>query len=290
MSGSVDEARPGPSVALVAGASSGIGAATAVALAAPGTSVALVGRRAAELAETAAAVRARGGRALELRVDLGADDGPAEAVSRTEAELGPVDLLVCSAAAIRLSRVHETDPRHWERQLRLNLTVPFLLARLVLPGMRARRRGWIVNIGSGVGAEVVPGSGAYGVSKHALNRLTELIHQENRDHGIRAVAVSPGWVDTRLAARPEGLGVEREELLTPEDIAETVAWLVSRPARVSTGPLLRVEPTAGRADAAAAMTRHLALASGESGGSGGPGGSGESGASGESGERENGTR
>ncbi|WP_234376984.1 SDR family oxidoreductase [Streptomyces sp. TP-A0356] len=246
-----------PAVALVAGASSGIGAAVARRLAARGSAVALVGRRAPELMSVAAGIRADGGTALPIGLDLSADGGPEEAVARTEDRLGPVELLVCSAAAIRLADVHETEPRHWERQLRVNLTVPFLLARRVLPGMRARGRGWIVTIGSGVGSETVPGSGAYGVSKHALNRLTELIHEENRDHGVRAVTVSPGWVATRLAARPADLGVDSAEVLTPEDLADTVEWLVDRPARMSVGPLVRVEPAARHANAAAAMTRHV---------------------------------
>ncbi len=139
----------------------------------------------------------------------------------------------------------------------MNLTVPFLLAREVLPGMRERGCGWVVNIGSGVGSEVVPGSGGYGVSKHAVHRLTELIHEENRDRGVRAVTVAPGWVSTRLAARPADLGVPEEEVLDAEDIADTVAWLLDRPARMSVGPLIRVEPTASRAAAGDAMTRHL---------------------------------
>lgn len=141
--------------------------------------------------------------------------------------------------------------------MRVNLTVPFLLAREVLPGMRERGFGWVVNIGSGVGSEVVPGSGGYGVSKHAVHRLTELIHEENRDLGIRAVTVAPGWVSTRLAARPADLGVPEEEVLEAEDIADTVAWLLDRPARMSVGPLVRVEPSASRAAAGDAMTRHL---------------------------------
>ncbi|MER6127925.1 SDR family oxidoreductase [Streptomyces sp. NPDC001795] len=246
-----------PAVALVAGASSGIGAAVARRLAARGSAVALVGRRAGELESVAAGIRADGGNALPIALDLAADGAPQEAVERTEDLLGPVELLVCSAAAIRLADVHETEPRHWELQLRVNLTVPFLLARLVLPGMRARGGGWIVAIGSGVGSETVPGSGAYGVSKHALNRLTALIHEENRDHGVRVVTVSPGWVATRLAARPADLGVADDDVLTPEDIAETVEWLVDRPPRVRVGPLVRVEPAARHADAAIAMTQHV---------------------------------
>ncbi|CAM5692669.1 hypothetical protein SMICM304S_03940 [Streptomyces microflavus] len=166
----VTEETGGHPVALVAGASSGIGAAVARRLAARGSAVALVGRREAELKEVAESIRAAGGTALPLPLDLAEPGAPAEAVAATAAGLGPVGLLVCSAGAIRLAAIHETEERHWERQLRINLTVPFLLAREVLPGMRERRYGWVVNIGSGVGSEVVPGSGGYGVSKTPVLR------------------------------------------------------------------------------------------------------------------------
>ncbi|MEI7030368.1 SDR family oxidoreductase [Streptomyces pratensis] len=255
--GSPDRAADGPPVALVAGASSGIGAAVARRLAARGSAVALVGRREAALKEVAESIRTVGGTALPLALDLAEPGAPARAVAAAEAGLGPVGVLVCSAGAIRLAGVHETEERHWERQLRINLTVPFLLARQVLPGMRERGSGWIVTIGSGVGCEVVAGSGGYGVSKHAVHRLTELIHEENRDHGVRAVTVAPGWVSTRLAARPSDLGVPDEQVLDAQDIADTVAWLLDRPARMSVGPLIRVEPSASRAAAGTAMTRHL---------------------------------
>ncbi|CAM5656009.1 hypothetical protein SCALM49S_07795 [Streptomyces californicus] len=177
--------------------------------------MALVGRREAELKEVAESIRAAGGTALPLALDLAEEGAPADAVAMTAAALGPVGLLVCSAGAIRLAAVHETEERHWERQLRVNLTVPFLLAREVLPGMRERGCGWVVNIGSGVGSEVVPGSGGYGVSKHAVHRLTELIHEENRDRGVRAVTVAPGWVSTpargppRRSRGPRGGGAGR---------------------------------------------------------------------------------
>ena len=250
---------PAPATALVTGASSGIGAAVAERLAARGHAVAMVGRRAAPLAELHARIRARGGTALPLPLDLLDPGAPQEAVARAEAELGPIDVLTCSAGTVRLAEIHESEERHWERQLRLNLTVPFLLARQVLPGMRRRRHGWIVNVGSGVGCEeAVPGSGGYGVSKYALHRLTELVQQENRGHGVRAVTVAPGWVGTRLAADPADLDVPAAEILVPEDIARTVAWLLDQPARMSLGPLVRVDASSPRASAERAMSRHIA--------------------------------
>lgn len=246
-----------PSVALVAGASSGIGEATALRLAGEGITVALAARRVAELETLTARITDAGGHALAVDVDLAADGGPRQAVERTLAAVGNIDLLVCCAAMVNLSPIHEMTDGSWERQMRLNLTVPFELARAVLPGMRERRRGWIVNIGSGVAADVVPGSGAYGISKVGLNRLTELIHQENRDHNVHAYVVCPGWVGTRLAAKPRKLGVDPAQVLQPEDVADIIGWLVSRPSRVALGPVLRVEPLASDADAAAAMTRYI---------------------------------
>ena len=238
-------------VALVAGGSSGIGAATAELLASAGADVALVGRRADRLAEVAGRIHEAGGRAYPITTDLAEAGAVPAVVAATRDRLGPVDILVCSAAMVRLAPIHEIETRHWELMLRLNLGVPFQLAREVLPAMRARGRGWLINISSAVGLEPVPGSGGYGVSKAALNHLTELLAEENRDFGVRAAALCPGWVMTRLSPDPGGHGVAVDDLLTPDDVAETVLWLVTRPARMNVGPLIPLAPTVTSAD-----TRH----------------------------------
>lgn len=244
-------------VALVAGASSGIGAATAETLARAGAAVALCGRRTAELGEVTARISAAGGHAIPITVDLVTADAVRTLVEATRERLGSVDILVCSAAMVRLADVHEIDPRHWELMHRLNVTVPFLLAREVLPGMRRRGHGWIVNISSATGLEPVPGSGAYGVTKAALNHLTELITEENRDHGVRAAAVCPGWVMTRLSPDPHDHDLAESDLLTPQDVAQTVEWIVTRPARMSVGPIVHVAPTTRRAATRHTLTGHV---------------------------------
>jgi NADP-dependent 3-hydroxy acid dehydrogenase YdfG len=246
-------------VALIAGGTSGIGAATALALAREGASVAVVGRRAALAEQVAVAVRERGVRALAIVADLAADGGVASCVEAVREGLGPVDVLVYSAAAVRLGPLHATAPRHWDLMLRLNLTVPFLLVRALLPEMLQRGQGWVVTIGSAAGLEAVPGTGGYGVTKAALHRLIELVAEEGRDRGVRAAAVCPGWVRTALADDPSLRGVPEEEVLVPEDVAETVAWAVTRPARMGVGPLIPVVPVSPRADARNGLIRYVAM-------------------------------
>jgi NADP-dependent 3-hydroxy acid dehydrogenase YdfG len=244
--------------ALVAGGSSGIGAATAGMLAGLGARVAVAGRRAELLARVAEDIRLAGGDAAALPVDLARDGAAEECAAAAQAVLGPIDLLVYSAAMVRIGPLHETEPRHWDLMTRLNVTVPFQFARALLPGMRARRYGWIVAVGSYAGLEAVPGTGAYGVTKSALHRLTELVALEGRDHGVRAAAVCPGWVRTGLSADPVGLGVPEEELLSPQDVAAAVAWIVTTPPHVAVGPLVPIAPVSSRADAKSTLTRYAA--------------------------------
>lgn len=242
-------------VALVTGASSGIGAAVARALAACGAHVVLVARRIEPLARVADEVADRGGRASVLVADLAAEGEPQRVVAQTVELFGPPVTLANCAGAVRLGQVHELPPRHWELMLRLNLTVPYLLIHEVLPYMRRSGGGTIVNIGSSITQETLSHTAGYAAGKHGLNVLTELVALENRDHGVRAVAVCPGWVRTELSAPPDELGASPEELLTPDDVADAVAWAVSRPPRVSVGPVIHLAPTSGRAGTRASISR-----------------------------------
>ncbi|UGY94150.1 SDR family oxidoreductase [Streptomyces gobiensis] len=242
-------------VALVTGASSGIGAATASALAAAGAHVVLVARRAEALAAVASEVRDHGGRASVLAADLAAHGEPERVVAETVERFGPPTVLVNSAGVVRLGVVHELTPRHWELMLRLNLTVPYLLTHEVLPYMRKRSTGTIVHIGSAVTQEPISHTAGYAASKQGLNVLSELVALENRDHGIRSVAICPGWVHTGMSPVPAELGAATGELLTPGDVADAVLWTVTRPPRVSVGPVIHLAPTSGRAGTRASITR-----------------------------------
>lgn len=242
-------------VAVVTGASSGIGAAVARALAGQGAHVVLVARRVRPLARMAEEVSSRGGRASVLVADLAAEGEPERVVAQTVELFGPPAVLVHCAGVARLGRVHELAPKHWELMIRLNLTVPYLLCHEVLPYMRKNGGGTIVHIGSSITQETLSHTAGYAVSKQGLNVLSELVALENRDHGVRALAICPGWVRTDLAADPGELGVSTEELLTPQDVAETVLWAVTRPPRMSVGPVLHLAPTSSRAGTRASITR-----------------------------------
>ncbi|MBV9383488.1 MAG: SDR family oxidoreductase [Streptosporangiaceae bacterium] len=244
-------------VALVAGASSGIGAAIAVALAANGAAVSLVARRTSELSQVRDAAAAHDVTAISLVADLAHPAEPARVMAATVESLGPVDILVNSAAAVQINRIDQIEPRHWELQMRLNVTAPYLLSRLALPGMRERGHGWIVNISSAVALETIPGTGPYAVSKQALNTLTELIDAENRERGIRAVACCLGWVATRLSPALEGYGVCEQDLLRPGDVADAVLWIMTRPHRVGIGPIIHLAPTSPNAATRGSVERFI---------------------------------
>lgn len=230
-------------VALVTGASSGVGASTACELAAAGFDVVLVARRQHRLEQTAESVRSLGQRALAIPADLTRPEAPQEVIDEVCQRWGGVDVLVNNAAVPRSGPIGEQEPRHWDLSLRLNLTVPFELSRLVLPHMRGKSWGWIVNMGSVSGLLAHAYAGPYSVAKRGLIALTELLAAENASAGVRTVCLCLGWVATEMAADPLKVGVSEDELLTTDDVARTVRWLVDSPARFTLGPVLRLTPT-----------------------------------------------
>ncbi|CAM4078810.1 SDR family oxidoreductase [Corynebacterium belfantii] len=243
--------------ALVLGASSGIGAATAKHLAAEGFAVAVVARRAAELDSVVQDIRTRGGQAYSATYDLAVDGASTQAVQWAVEQLGQVDVVVYSAGMVRLHAADEWRRDWWERQWRLNTLAAAEAAAASVPAMRRRGSGWFIVIGSAAGLTPVPGTGGYGVSKAAAHHLVQMLSAENRRFGVHAYAICPGWVRTDLAADPGALGVMPEQLLLPEDIAEVITWLVSLPPRVQISPLLEVQTLAPEVDVCAGIQRFL---------------------------------
>jgi NADP-dependent 3-hydroxy acid dehydrogenase YdfG len=221
-------------VAVVTGASSGIGAAIAEMLAREGARVALAARRVDELHVIAGRIVASGGRALAVTTDLTDDHALAHLIETATHELGPVDLLVNNAGYAVWRSLESTSATEWDQTFAVNVRAAALLAARVLPGMQARRFGRIINIGSEAGVAIVPGLAAYCVSKHALNALTEVIQDGNHDNGIKAWVVCPGFVDTEMGTVVPG--AKRENFLQVAEVVDVIRYLLGLGDNVKIGP------------------------------------------------------
>ncbi len=221
-------------VALVTGASGGIGAGLATMLAREGAAVALTARRGDELERVATAIREAGGTAITVAGDLTDDATLADLVATTRAELGPIDILVNNAGHAAWKPLEATTIEEWDRTFAVNVRAAAYLCAAVLPGMQDRRWGRIVNIGSEAGVAIVPGLAAYCVSKHALRALTEVVQDANHDNGIKAWVVCPGFVDTDMGYVVPG--ADPADFLRVEDVVDVVRYLLSTGDNVKLGP------------------------------------------------------
>ncbi|MDQ2874222.1 MAG: SDR family oxidoreductase [Actinomycetota bacterium] len=212
-------------IAIVTGASRGIGAATAAAIAAAGAHVVLAARDRQALAAVARSIRAAGGTATSVPTDVSrADD--VEGLFAAAGELGRLDALICAAGVLTSVPFAETTWNIWTETLGVNLTGSFLCCRAAFTAMRTAGEGRIVNIASlsGVYAtEKFPGLAAYNVSKYGIIGLTEAIAVEGREHGISAICVSPGAVDTEMLRKANP---ELRPGLTPGDVAALIVALL----------------------------------------------------------------
>jgi NADP-dependent 3-hydroxy acid dehydrogenase YdfG len=224
-------------VALVTGASSGIGEGIALTLGKMGFTVLLTARRKEKLQRVAAAINAERGKAFAIAADLTDDQQLKRLIAIVKDEYGSVEVLVNNAAKIELQRIDELDINSWDSVINLNLRVPAALCASFLPGMRQRRRGYIVNICSEAGVFSYGGMGAYGVSKHALRALTDLVLSESQDYGIKAWSICPGDVDTE---RTQSISTPAESAryLKVGDINEVVKLLLSQGSNVKMGPTI----------------------------------------------------
>jgi NADP-dependent 3-hydroxy acid dehydrogenase YdfG len=243
-------------VALVTGASSGIGEATAVALASRGAAVALVSRPRTRLEALAQRIQEAGGRALVIDTDITVDDAAREAVRRTVEELGRLDVLVNAAGVMLLGRIDKADVESWKRMLDLNVSGLMTMSHAALPHLLAaaekepRLVADVVNVSSVAGRVARVGSGVYNASKWAVNAFSESLRQEVTRQHVRVSLIEPGAVATELAGHnkdPEVLEMMRQrfgsiEVLHPEDIAGIIAFVVTQPRRVALNEVL-VRPT-----------------------------------------------
>ena len=212
-------------IALVTGAGRGIGRATAMSLAEAGARVALAARSAAELEGARAEIERNHGDARIFPADLADPDEPRRLVSRVVQAFGGLDILINNAGAALARAISTTTVEEWDRLMAVNARAPFLLCREAIPHLASSGRGKIINISSVVGYKGYVNQAAYAASKHALAGFTKVLAQEVMGSGIRVHLVSPGGVDTGMAAamRPD---LDRPGLTAPEEVAEIVLFLL----------------------------------------------------------------
>ncbi|HAB14916.1 MAG TPA: SDR family oxidoreductase [Verrucomicrobiota bacterium] len=222
--------------AIVTGAGSGVGQATALKLAQLGWRVALVGRRPEALHATVQLAGERAPQFLEYPCDIGDVAAVNKMTQQVLGELGDVDVLVNAAGTNAPRRALEVlSLEDYHAMLNANLHGAYYCAQAVLPGMRARGSGTIVNVISDAGKQASPKAGpAYVMSKFGLSGLTQAINAEERSRGIRAIGIFPGDIDTPLLnRRPQAPdAAARAKMLKAEDIADCVVFCLSLPSRV----------------------------------------------------------
>ncbi|MGW6788463.1 SDR family NAD(P)-dependent oxidoreductase [Streptomyces chartreusis] len=242
-------------VALVTGASSGIGHATALELARNGASVALVGRREDRLSDLAAEISEAGGKALVVPADITTPRAAAEAVERTVEGLGRLDTLVNNAGLMLLGPTPGADPNDWQRMVDINLmgllhTTHAAVPHLVKGAANGPRQvADIINISSLNGRNAYAMMAVYTATKFGVTGFSEALRQELAKQHVRVSVVEPGSVDTELRSHNSEIvqqmlnaGLGDIERLQSEDIADAVAYIVTRPRHVAIAELL-VRPT-----------------------------------------------
>ncbi len=230
------------SLACITGASSGIGAATARALAKQGHKLILCGRRVDRLEALAENLKSAHGTATQvLCYDVRDRKAVEEAFAGLPAAWKAVDVLVNNAGnAHGLGAVHEGSPDDWDAMIDGNVQGLLYVSRQLIPGMVERGRGHVVNISSVAGKHVYPGGAVYCASKHAVEALSEGMRLDLTQHGIKVTNIAPGLVETEFSlVRFKGDAKKADkvytgfEALQAEDIAEAVAWSVAAPAHVT---------------------------------------------------------
>jgi NADP-dependent 3-hydroxy acid dehydrogenase YdfG len=237
-------------VALVTGASSGIGAATAIALAAAGATVAMSARRRDRLDELVAQIEAAGGKALALAGDMAVEAEAIAAVEDTVKALGRIDILINSAGIMQAGGIEGADLAEYRRVVDINLMGTVYTCQAAIPHMLAQGVGDIINISSLAGRKGGPETNAYSASKHAVNAMTNGMRQELGDRNIRVSFLMPGATETEVAhsisnpAWREAIQkhVTKDGAVQASEIADTLAFMLAMPRHVNISEI-SVRPT-----------------------------------------------
>jgi NADP-dependent 3-hydroxy acid dehydrogenase YdfG len=237
-------------VAIVTGASSGIGEATALALAVEGATVVIAARRSDRLQDIEARITGTGGKALSITADV-SDEAQVEAlVNQTHAKFGRVDILINNAGVMLLGLIDGADTEDWRRMINLNVLGLMYVTHKVLPLMKAQGAGHIVNISSVAGRVANAGSGVYNASKWAVGAFSEALRKEVYQNNIRVTIIEPGLVATELPQHITDLSAKEQaknfygsvKNLESEDIANAIVYAVTQPPHVNVNEIL-IRPT-----------------------------------------------
>jgi NADP-dependent 3-hydroxy acid dehydrogenase YdfG len=236
-------------IVLITGASAGIGEACARAFANEGARLVLAARRVGRLEELAEKLRARTD-VLLLELDVRDAGAVAERIGGLPAEWADVDVLVNNAGLGRgLDKLQEGSVPDWDEMVDTNVKGLLYVTRAIVPGMVARGRGHVINLGSVAGHEVYPGGAVYCATKHAVRAITQGLRLDVVGSGVRVSTVDPGMVETEFSVvrfhgdQDRAKNVYRGlDALTPDDIAETIVWIASRPAHVCIDEVI-IKPT-----------------------------------------------
>ncbi|MCO8246779.1 MULTISPECIES: SDR family oxidoreductase [unclassified Haladaptatus] len=233
-------------VAIVTGASSGIGGATAESLASRGANVVLAARREDELTDLADQIESNGGQALVVATDITEDDDIDNLVETTLNEYGRIDILVNNAGLMPLAHIAEADRETLQTTIDVNLSGLIKLTHAVVPTMLEQESGHIVNLSSVVGRFLQPNSSHYNATKAGVKMFGDSLRLDIAEAGIHVATIEPGAVDTELLEHiPDDevqAGVKEHvgsmEALAPEDIARTITFVVTQPERVDINEIL----------------------------------------------------
>lgn len=230
---------------LITGAGSGIGKATALAFAQAGMPLVLVGRTQSKLESVAQAAIDYGVEVKTAAIDLAYPEQVRERMSAISDDCGPIDVLINNAGMGYTGTLADTPLTDWQRVIDLNLTSVFQCVQGILPGMRQRQRGTIINMASIAAHQTFPNWGAYCVSKFGLLAFSKTLAAEERAHGIRVMTLSPGSVNTGIwDTDTVQADFDRSQMLTPEIVAQTLLYAVQMPQNAVIDDLILM-PNAG---------------------------------------------
>ena len=220
------EKRLAGKVAMVTGASRGIGRVISVALAKEGAELVLAARSVAGLEETARLVVEAGGRAEIITVELTDEESIKNLVAGVKEKVGRLDILVNNAGVTHSAKLEETAVADWDRCFETNVRAPFIVCREALGLLRASPAGWIINMSSSVGVKGYALQSAYAASKHALRGMSMVLAEELAGSNVRVQLLCPGAVLTEMVGRVRP-DIKKDELILPEEIADIILFLLT---------------------------------------------------------------